>query len=120
MKFRYFKEGDSVGDHGSVHRIAAEESAPYLLDLERVAYEREDGTTDTVKVKTNNVKLDPKGDTADVARAAGEAAGHVFKFKEVTFKEWSHAPEWATNEAGNLIDPVNGPLDAETGEPVVA
>jgi hypothetical protein len=56
----------------------------------------------------------------DAGTKAGEAAGHVFKFKEVTFKEWTHAPEWATNEAGNLVDPVNGPLDAETGEPVVA
>lgn len=121
MKFRYFKEGARVGDGGTVRRVAAEEAGPYLLKLFAVAFEDEDGKTGTQKVGKNNIlqEVGP-GETAELARARGEEVGHVFKFDEVSFKDWEAPVEWPKDDQGRLVDPVHGPLDAETGEPVAA
>jgi hypothetical protein len=121
MKFRYFKQGDAVGDNGKVIRAFAEEAVHYLTRLIRVVIEEEDGSLRTVPVKHNNVSIEvPQDKTPDEARKESEEAGNVFKYHEVSFKDWEYPSEWEKDAEGRVIDPGYGPLDMETGEPVNA
>lgn len=116
-KFRYFEEGESVAN--KVKRVFAENATPYILRLVAIPEVGEDGQAHTKLVHVNNLSLDvPEGETPETAREEAEEKGYVFKFHEVAFKDWLYPEEWTRDTEGHIIDPVYGPLDPETGEPL--
>lgn len=118
MFFRYFKEGDAVAENGQILRVLSDNAAPYLLE------------------KLTDGKLEcPEGVTADEARTKTEDDGTVFKYKEVTFKDWwDHAVAEDTKAKSldgasegefwsEIADPKTGEVGTvacslETGEPI--
>lgn len=117
MFFRYFKQGDALENNGQTLRVVAEHVRPYLIE----------------KVTHDNLEV-PEGKTPAEARAEAEAAGVIFKYKEVTFKDWydglakdTIAKGLEGADAGEFWSEVRDPAteeyaviacSLETGEPV--
>ena len=107
MEFLYFKEGDSVDQFGQVHRVEIVDSLGYLL-------RKTDGTS---------IELED-GVDVDAARAAAEAEGAVFKFKEAGFSDWWKSLADDTKKTylenapqeGTFVDNFGNVCSLETGE----